>query len=142
MSLRIEIGPAGEPPTTTFYYLDGLVTLYPRPETIRTVAQVASLLIRIDAFAKGARAEFPAASWSAPSKYDSRTSRAEDDPGHVVCKFYCFEKFEQITTIDIAAQLVTFAERTKARTMIWSDFEAYVRHLKEILALARRPPPP
>lgn len=138
MSVTMSIGPSGEPPSTSFVYDGNFVTLNPRPAVERTAQQMISGLLRIASFMRAVRDESPEAA-SSKYPYLSQIEGVEGEENLIHCRFKCFEKFEQTATIDLNQHIVFVDERAEEKTINWTDFESYVRFLREILAILQRP---
>lgn len=142
MAVQLDIGPSGQPPTTTYYYDAGVVALSDRPATVRSASQVVSIVDNIRLFQRAVLTSDPSAPVVAigdPFKWT-----VQYDAGNLVCQFRCqgtggappylTVEVEQ----NISTRVTSFAAR-EGRDIAWGDFLLFVRWMEFIRHLATRP---
>lgn len=141
MAVRYEIGPAGQPPTTVYYYDNGIVTLSPRSLTQRSPLQVASIVSAIQVFVRGVLVNDPAAplgtiddpfdfrmQLDGPAlAFHFRCAASDGSPPHLVAE----------ATHDLVTRVTTFEARPE-RAVQWGTFLLFVRWMDLIRSMAVR----
>lgn len=139
--ISLTIGPQGQPPSTYYVYLDGLVTLGARPATQRTPSEVRSVVSSIEDFARIVRRRIlapPATPPAAP--YHLHHEVDADLPGVIAARFRCPASAGNLNvnaSIDLVTRITTFEERPQ-KTIAWSAFEMFVRFMDLLAYTAQR----
>lgn len=142
MTVSMSIGPSGQPPSTTYTYDVGLVTLSPRPATQRTAAELLSVVRSIKIFKMAVlNSDSPDIIPPSPPLIYRSLVEAET-PSVATCRFRCpGANAGPNLTIDAQQDLttrVTSFEPRQERVITWGDFDLFFRWMMLLGDLASR----
>lgn len=138
MAVSYQIGPLGQPPTTTYYYDNDQVTMSPRAATVRSATEVASIVDSIRLFQRAVMLHDPNAEVIAVS--DPFDFAFKEVAGEIESEFHCSANEGEMVAEarQVIATRITSFEARPERTIAWGDFLLFARWMEFVRYLATR----
>jgi hypothetical protein len=142
MSVSMSIGPPGSPPSTSYAYDAGVVTLSARPATSRSAVELAGIVASIRNFHRAVMSNDGPAIVAPVPPLDFRLRAEVETPTVATYRFRCNGVADGPTfTVDASLELasrVTSFEARPERSITWGDFDLFLSWMRMLAEMARR----